>query len=94
MTQTKTNPLRTNYAMFSLAGNSKVRSLVAGLRKSLEVGILTNADEVLKALTKGLDAIDKAGYPEAWDTAVRDVIWADLLAICKNHGITEEDFYN
>ena len=86
------HPLKTNYGMFSLVGNSKVRSLVAGVRKALEVGILTETHEVRNAVYKGMDKIQKT-HAEVWDTAVREEVWEDVFAICEEHGIREDDFF-
>lgn len=84
--------LRTHYSMFSLVGNSKVRSLVAGVRKALEVGIITETHEVRQAVYKGMDKI-QATHAEVWDTAVREAVWSDVFAICEEHGITEDSFF-
>lgn len=83
-----------HYGMYSLAGNSKVRSLVVSVRNGLEAGTLTQAEEVRDTIYKSLNVIDAAGYPEVWDTAVRDAIWSDIFKICTKHGIPEEDFFN
>lgn len=85
-------PLRTHYSMFSLVGNSKVRSLVAGVRKGLEVGFITETHEVRHAVYKGMDKIGLT-HPEVHDTAVREAIWSDVFAICEQHGIREDDFF-
>jgi len=85
--------LRTQYSMFSLVGNAKVRSLVAGVRKALEVGILAETEQVRDAVYRGMDFIAKQGFGEVHDTAVREAIWSDVFAICKEHGISEESFF-
>lgn len=86
------HPLKTHYSMFSLVGNSKVRSLVAGVRKGLEVGFLTETHEVRNAVYKGMDKIGLT-HPEVHDTAVREAIWSDVFALCEGHGISEDSFF-
>jgi hypothetical protein len=88
----KTYTLRTHYSMFSLVGNAKVRSLVAGVRKALEVGMITETHEVRNAVYKGMDKI-QISHPEVWDTAVREAVWSDVFAICELHGISEDSFF-
>lgn len=88
----KSHTLRTSYEMYSLVGNSKVRSLVAGVRKGLEVGFITETHEVRNAVYKGMDKIGLT-HSEVHDTAVREAIWSDVFAICEEHGISEASFF-
>lgn len=75
----------TNYDMFSAAGNRAVAQMVDKIVRDGEAGKLLRPD-LEKAVSAGLTKVS-AKYGEAWDTAVRDVVYGQIdRRLCEPQG--------
>lgn len=77
----------TSYAMFTKTGNRRVQTMVDRLKKELERGEW-GPKKVATFLRGKMDGI-ATKHGEVWDTAVREAIFADLDAACREYGYKE-----
>jgi hypothetical protein len=67
----------TDWGMYSEAGNRQVQALVEQIAAGIRSGDIT-LDTYPDALESGFETIEDAGFPEVYDTDVRESVYAEL----------------